>query len=154
VEGHTEDGQVAEIVTECRYGAEVAVKPHGVVMLGAALAFTAFAWPAPMVAQAVRPGSDRAPEWASGASMTYTAPTSATWGPTAGTPPTFAFGKPAEVLLVLPDGYLVRQTMPAEQAIEHATYVSRQLGHPIAVTIPDPAGGPPRVEYVGVRNDK
>jgi hypothetical protein len=56
--------------------------------------------------------------------------------------------------VVVAGGYVVRQTMPLEQAIEHAAYVSRQLGHPIAVTIPDPAGGPPRVEYVGVRNDK
>jgi hypothetical protein len=78
-----------------------------------------------------------------------TAPTSATRGPSVGAPPTFAFGKPAEVLLVVPGGYVVRQAMPLEDAIAHATYVSRQIGQPIAVTIPDPAGGPARVEYVG-----
>jgi hypothetical protein len=87
--------------------------------------------------------------------LEYTAPTSATWGPTAGAPPTFAFGKPAQVLLVVPGGYLVRQEVPLEEAIGHATYVSQTIGHPIAVTIPDPAGGPARVEYVGTsRSDR
>jgi hypothetical protein len=81
--------------------------------------------------------------------LQYAAPTSSTWGPSAVAPPTFAFGKPAEVLLVVPGGYVVRQEMPLEDAIAHATYVSRQIGQPIAVTIPDPAGGPARVEYVG-----
>jgi hypothetical protein len=87
--------------------------------------------------------------------LEYTAPASATWGPTAGAPPTFAFGQPAQVLLVVPGGYLVRQAFPLEQAIAHAAYVSQQIGHPIPVTIPDPAGGPARVEYVGTpRNDR
>ena len=53
------------------------------------------------------------------------------------------------VLLVVPGGYVVRQEILLEQAIRHATYVSQQVGYPIAVTIPNPAGGPPRVEYVG-----
>jgi hypothetical protein len=81
--------------------------------------------------------------------LQYAAPTSATWGPSAGAPPTFAFGKPAEVLLVVPGGYVVRQLMPLEDAMQHAEYVSKQIGQPIAVTIPDPSGGPARVEYVG-----
>jgi hypothetical protein len=81
--------------------------------------------------------------------LQYAAPTSATWGPSPAAPPTFAFGKPAEVLLVIPGGYVVRQEMPHEDAILHAEYVSRQIGQPITVTIPDPAGGPARVEYIG-----
>ena len=63
--------------------------------------------------------------------------------------PTFAFGRPAQVLAVVPGGYVVQQEVPLEQAIEQATYVSQQLGYPVAVTIPDPAGGPPRIEYIG-----
>jgi hypothetical protein len=87
--------------------------------------------------------------------LEYTAPTSATWGPTAGAPPTFAFGKPAQVLLVTPGGYLVRQALPLEEARVHGEYVSQQIGQPIAVTIPDPAGGPPRLVYFGTsRNDR
>jgi hypothetical protein len=59
------------------------------------------------------------------------------------------------MMLVIPGGYVVRQEVPLEQAIEHATYVSGQVGQPITVTIPDPAGGPARVEYVGTfRNDR
>jgi hypothetical protein len=81
--------------------------------------------------------------------LQYSAPASATWGPSAAGPPAFAFGKPAEVLLIVPGGYMVRQELPLEDAIEHATYVSRQIGQPVAVTIPDPAGGPARIEYVG-----
>jgi hypothetical protein len=80
--------------------------------------------------------------------LEYAAPTSATWGPSVAAPPTFAFGKPAQVLLQVPGGYVVRQEVPLEDAIEHATYVTRQLGRPIPVTIPDPAGGPARIEYV------
>jgi hypothetical protein len=87
--------------------------------------------------------------------LQYSAPTSATWGPPGSAVPTAAFGKPAEVLLVVPGGYVVQQRVPLEQAVEHATYVSQQIGQPIAVTIPDPAGGPPRVVYVGAsRNDR
>ena len=81
--------------------------------------------------------------------LQYVAPASATWGPSPAAPPSFAFGKPAEVLLVVPGGHVVRQGMPLEDAIAHATYVARQIGQPMAVTIPDPAGGPARVEYVG-----
>jgi hypothetical protein len=82
--------------------------------------------------------------------LQYSAPVSATWGPSPAAPPTFAFGKPAEVLLVVPGGYVVRQELPLEDAMEHATYVARQIGQPVAVTIPDPAGGPARIEYVGI----
>jgi hypothetical protein len=39
--------------------------------------------------------------------------------------------------------------MAVDQAMEHARYVSQQIGRPVAVTIPDPAGGPSRIEYVG-----
>jgi hypothetical protein len=81
--------------------------------------------------------------------LEYAAPASATWGPSVGAPPTSAFGKPATVLLVVPGGYVVRQEVPLEDAIAHASYVSGQIGQPIAITIPDPAGGPPRIEYVG-----
>jgi hypothetical protein len=105
--------------------------------------------PAPVRAQAVRPGTDRPAAPTPRAVIVYTAPTSGTWGPSAGAPPTFAFGKPAEVLLIVPSGYVVRQEGPLEETMAHAAYVSRQLGQPVAVTIPDPAGGPPRVEYVG-----
>ena len=112
-----------------------------VVGLGGVLALGAGAWPGPVGAETSTP--------ARRAIIEYTAPISGTWAPSAGALPTFAFGKPAEVLLVVPGGYVVRQEAPLEQAIEQATYVSRQLGYPIAVTIPDPAGGPPRVEYVG-----
>ena len=123
-------------------------------MLGAALVFSVFG-PALAIAQAGRLDVQGMPAAASGAVIVYTAPASATWGPSPGAPPTFAFGKPAEVLLVVPGGYVVQQRMPAEQAMEHATYVSGQLGQTITVTIPDPAGGAPRVEYVGtVRNDR
>ena len=116
-----------------------------VVVLGAALALGAGAWPAPAG------GGDTVPTLtpAHRAIIGYTAPVSSTWAPSAGALPTFAFGKPAEVLLVVPGGYVLRQEVPLEQAIEQATYVSRQLGYPIAVTIPNPTGGPPRVEYVG-----
>ena len=87
--------------------------------------------------------------------LEYAAPASATWGPSPGAPPTSAFGKPAQVLLVIPGGYVVRQEVPLEEAMKHATYVSGQIGQPIAVTIPDPAGGPARIEYVGTsRNDR
>jgi hypothetical protein len=131
------------------------VKPHGIATLAAALVLNAVVWPAAVFAQTVRPGADVLTPSTPGAVMEYTAPTSATWGPSAAASPTFAFGEPAEVRLVVPGGYVVRQTMPLDQAIAHATYVSRQLGHPIAVTIPDPTGGPARVEYVGAsRNDK
>ena len=112
-----------------------------VVVLGGVLALGAGAWPGPAGAETPTP--------ARRAIIVYTAPTSGTWAPSAAALPTFAFGKPAEVLLVVPGGYVVRQEAPLEQAIEQANYVSRQLGYPIAVTIPDPAGGPPRVEYVG-----
>jgi hypothetical protein len=87
--------------------------------------------------------------------LQYVAPTSGTWGPPGATLPTAAFGRPAEVLLVVPDGYVVRQRVPVAQAIQHATYVSQQIGQPIAVMIPDPAGGPPRLVHVGTpRNDR
>ena len=112
-----------------------------VVVLGAGLAVGAGAGSGPV-------GSDT-PTPARRAIIVYTAPTSGTWAPSAAAVPTFAFGKPAEVLLVVPGGYVVRQEGPLEQVIEQATYVSRQVGHPIAVMIPNPAGGPPRVEYVG-----
>src|SRR5262245_26026417 len=115
----------------------------GGAVLGAVLALGATAWSAPAVAQAGR------------ATIEYTAPTSATWGPSPAAPPTVAFGKPAQVLLVVPGGYIVRQELPPEEAIVHAMYVSGQIGQPIAVTIADPAGGPARVEYVGTsRNDR
>lgn len=117
------------------------VTSFAVSALGAALAFGAVAWPGPVGAETSTP--------AHRGFIGYTAPASGTWAPSAGALPTFAFGKPAEVLLVVPDGYVVRQELPLEQAVEQATYVSRQLGYPIAVTIPNPAGGPPRVEYVG-----
>jgi hypothetical protein len=120
------------------------------VALGASLA------PAPGVAQVSRLGTGPMSQAGNPvAILEYVAPTSATWGPSAAGPPTFAFGKPAQVLLMVPGGYLVRQEVPLEQAIVHATYVSGQVGQPIAVTIPDPAGGPARVEYVGTsRNDR
>ena len=87
--------------------------------------------------------------------LEYAAPTSATWGPSPTAPPTFAFGKPAQVLLVIPGGYVVRQEIPLDEVTKHAAYVSAQIGQPVAVTIPDPAGGPARVEYVGTpRNDR
>jgi hypothetical protein len=121
------------------------------VRTGALVSAAAF-WvglaPAPALAQAARPGADWAPPPAGTAVLQYTAPTSATWGPSAGAPPTFAFGKPAEVVLLVPGGYVVRQVMPLAEAMQHAAYVSRQIGQPIAVVIPDPAGGPARVEYV------
>jgi hypothetical protein len=125
------------------------VTSFAVVLLGAALAFAAGAWPPPLVAQGTRKGADRTPAPGGVAVLVYTAPTSGTWGPSATALPTFAFGKPAEVLQVVPGGYVVRQAAPLEQALVHAAYVSQQLGHPVAVTIPDLAGGPPRVEYVG-----
>jgi hypothetical protein len=125
------------------------VTSFAVVLLGAALALGVGAWPAPLVAQGTRGGDDRTPAPGGVAVIVYTAPTSGTWGPSATALPTFAFGKPAEVLLVVPGGYVVRQEAPLEQALAQAAYVSQQLGHPVAVTIPDPAGGPPRVEYVG-----
>ena len=109
--------------------------------LGAALVLGAGAWPGPVGAETSTP--------ARRATIEYAAPVSGTWAPSAGALPTFAFGKPAEVLLVVPGGYVVRQEAPLEQMIEQATYVSRQVGYPIAVMIPNPAGGPPRVEYVG-----
>lgn len=143
MEGFQEDGQVAE------FGKEKAVNPLGVAVLGAALALRAVAWPTPVAAQAIRPGDDRAPASTRGAVLVYTAPTSGTWGPSRIAPPTFAFGKPAEVLVAVPGGYVVRQELPLEDALAHATYVSQQVGHPIPVTIPDPAGGPARIEYVG-----
>lgn len=118
-----------------------------VVVLGAALALGAGDdRPAPGGAEGTRQGALPTP---ARATIEYTAPVSGTWAPSAGALPTFAFGKPAEVLLVVPGGYIVRQEGPLEQTIEQANYVSRQVGYPIAVTIPDPAGGPPRVEYVG-----
>ena len=87
--------------------------------------------------------------------LEYAAPASATWGPSPTGPPTFAFGKPAQVLLVIPGGYVVRQEIPLDEVTKHAAYVSAQIGQPVAVTIPDPAGGPARVEYVGTsRNDR
>jgi hypothetical protein len=118
-----------------------------VVVLWGVLALGVGAWPAPVGAESARQGA--APTAALRATIEYAAPVSGTWAPSAGALPTFAFGKPAEVLLVVPGGYVVRQEAPLEQAIEQANYVSRQLGYPIAVTIPNPAGGPPRVEYVG-----
>lgn len=119
-----------------------------VVVLGAALALGAGDdRPAPGGAEGTRQGALPTP--APRATIQYTAPVSGTWAPSAGALPTFAFGKPAEVLLVVPGGYIVRQEGPLEQTIEQANYVSRQVGYPIAVTIPDPAGGPARVEYVG-----
>jgi hypothetical protein len=81
--------------------------------------------------------------------LEYEAPASGTWGPSPGRTPTFAFGRPAEVRHVTRDGYQVRQEMAVDQAMEHARYVSQQIGRPVAVTIPDPAGGPSRIEYVG-----
>jgi hypothetical protein len=78
----------------------------------------------------------------------YVAPTSGTWGPSPTAPPTMAFGKPAEVLLVVSGGYVVRQVLPVDEAIAHATYVARQIGQSVAVMIPDPAGGPTRLEVV------
>jgi hypothetical protein len=117
------------------------VTSFAVSALGAALTLGAGGWPGPVGAETSTP--------AHRAIIEYTAPVSSTWAPSAGALPTFAFGKPAEVLLVVPGGYVVRQEVPLEQAVEQATYVSRQLGYPIAVTIPNPAGGPPRVEYVG-----
>jgi hypothetical protein len=95
----------------------------------------------PAVAQPGLPGQR--------AVLVYWAPTSATWGPSPTDLPSFAFGRPAEVLLLVPGGYHVRQEVPVEHAIVQAAYVAEQLGYPIAVTIPDPAGGPPRVTYVG-----
>ena len=118
-----------------------------VVVLGAVLALGAGAWPVPAGAEGTRQGTLPTP--ARRSTIEYTAPVSGTWAPSAGALPTFAFGRPAEVLLVVPGGYVVRQEAPLEQAIEQANYVSRQVGYPVAVTIPDPAGGPPRVEYVG-----
>ena len=37
---------------------------------------------------------------------------------------------------MVPGGYVVRQEAPLEQALAQAAYVSQQLGHPVAVTIP------------------
>jgi hypothetical protein len=117
------------------------VRPHTVILIPGALILLVAAAAGPAAAQPSPPGQK--------AILQYVAPTSATWGPSPAAPPTFAFGKPAQVLLVVPGGYVVYQEVPLEQAIAHATYVSGQVGQPIAVTIPDPAGGPPRVEYVG-----
>ena len=118
-----------------------------VVGLAGVLALGAGAWPGPAGAEGTR--QEAVPTSALRATIEYAAPVSGTWAPSTGALPTFAFGKPAEVLLVVPGGYIVRQEGPLERTIEQAHYVSRQVGYPIAVTIPDPAGGPPRVEYLG-----
>jgi hypothetical protein len=121
----------------------------GGAMLGAALALGCVAWSAPAAAQAGRPVGEAAPASTLRATIVYTAPTSGTWGPSPTALPTHAFGKPAQVLQVVTGGYVVQQEAPIEEAMVHATYVSQQLGQPVTVTIPDPAGGPPRVESIG-----
>ena len=123
------------------------MKPFVVGLLMTALvpaaAFGAGPLPAPVVQAAV-------PAAAPGTVvLEYTAPTSGTWGPTAGALPTHAFGLPAQVLQVVPGGYTVRQELPVERGLQHAEYVAKQLGHSITVVIPDPAGGPPYIMSVG-----
>jgi hypothetical protein len=114
------------------------------VVLGTILA------PAPGLAQSDLVPARPTPQGGNAAAiLLYAAPASATWGPSATGPPTHAFGKPAQVLMRTVDGYMVRQEMPLEDAMRHAAYVSQQIGQAIAVTIPDPAGGPARIEYVG-----
>jgi hypothetical protein len=94
-------------------------------------------------------GLAQAPTGRPVAILEYPVAASATWGPSPGAPPTFALGRPVQVLRVIPGGYVVREEVPLEGAIQYARDVSRQLGYPVLVTIPDPAGGPPRVESVG-----
>jgi len=96
------------------------------------------------------PDAEGAPEGATPmVILVYTAPPSAIWTPSPGSPSVFAFGQPARVLQILPGGYVVQQELPLEQARVHAAYVSQQLGQPVTITIPDPAGGPTRIEEIG-----